>query len=108
MTNPPNNYNRFDASKNYDSHVFVAGRVLQSAEMNEVQSQHNYRLKGIADSLFKDGDIVRDASVAVNQTTGVVQCQSGAIYIKGAVRGVPPATINIPLTEWYVHGCNKE
>ena len=93
MTNPANYYNRFDSTKNYDEHLFIAGRVLQSAEMNEVQYQHNNRLKGIADALFKDGDIIRDASITVDATTGVVQCQSGAIYIRGAVRGVAPATL---------------
>jgi len=93
VTNPANYYNRFDATKNYDEHLFIAGRVLQSAEMNEVQHQHNSRLKGVADALFKDGDIIRDASITVDSTTGVVQCQSGAIYIRGAVRGVAPATL---------------
>jgi hypothetical protein len=98
MTNPADYYNRFDDSKNYDEHLFIAGRVLQSAEMNEVQEQHNTRLKKIADSLFKDGDVIRDASISVDSATGVVQCQSGAVYIKGSVRGVPPATLTVPIT----------
>ena len=97
-TTPANYYNRFDATKKYDEHVFLAGRVLQSAEMNEVQAQHNNRLKGIADAIFKDGDIVRDASISLDQDTGVVQCQSGAIYIRGAVRGVAPATFTVSLS----------
>lgn len=98
MTTPANYYNRFDQTKNYDEHMFLAGRVLQSAEMNEVQYQHNNRLKQIADALFKDGDIIRDASIAVDAGTGVVQCQSGAIYIRGAVRGVATATLTVPTT----------
>lgn len=95
MPTPANYYNRFDPTKNYDEHLFIAGRVLQSAEVNEVQHQHNNRLKSIADALFKDGDIVRDASITVDAGTGVVQCQSGAIYIRGAVRGVAPATLTV-------------
>lgn len=99
MTNPANYYNRFSDDKNYDEHLFIAGRVLQSAEMNEIQAQHSNRLKKIADVLFKDGDIIRDASISVDSGTGVVTCQSGAIYIKGAVRGVPPATLtSVPMT----------
>ena len=97
-TLPDDYYNRFDAAKNYDEHLFLAGRILQSAEMNEVQSQHNNRLLKIADALFKDGDIIRDASVSVDPDTGVVQCQSGAIYIRGAVRGVAPATLTVATT----------
>lgn len=98
MTTPANYYNRFDATKNYDEHMFLAGRILQSAEMNEVQYQHNNRLKQIADALFKDGDIIRDASISVDQATGAVQCQSGAIYIRGAVRGVATASLTVPTT----------
>jgi hypothetical protein len=104
VTTPANYYNRFDATKNYDEHVFIAGRMLQSAELNEVQAQHNNRLKGVADAIFKDGDIVRDASVSVDQATGVTQCQSGALYIRGAVRGVAPAVLNIPATGTYAVG----
>lgn len=90
-------YNRFDGSKEFESHLFRAGRVLQSAELNEIQYAHNFRIRGIADALFKDGDVVRDARVVVNSTTGAVTCESGAVYLQGAVRGVPPATFTIPV-----------
>lgn len=96
-TMPAQYFNRHDPSKEYEEHLFIAGRGLQSAELNELQKQSNYRLRGIADALFKDGNIIRDASVQVDQTTGVVTCQSGAVYIAGSVRGVPPATFTIPL-----------
>lgn len=89
-------YNRFDSSKEYEEHLFRAGYVLQSAELNEIQTAINTRVKGIGDALFKDGDVIRDAQVVVNANTGIAQCQSGAIYLRGAVRGVPPATLNIP------------
>jgi hypothetical protein len=90
-TNLGGYYNRFDPLKNYDAHLFRAGKVLQSAELNEVQSAAHYRLQSIADVLFKDGDVVRDAQAIVNADSGAVQCQSGAIYLSGAVRGVEPA-----------------
>ena len=96
-TMPSQYFTRFDPSKNYDEHLFVAGRGLQAAELNEIQQNAASRLRGIADSLFKDGDIVRDASVSVDEATGVVQCASGAVYIRGAVRGVPPSVLNIPV-----------
>lgn len=88
-------HNRFDATKNYEEHLFRAGYVLQSAELNEIQTAINTRLKGIGDALFKDGDVVRDAQVVVDSSTGIVRCASGAIYLRGAVRGVPPATFTI-------------
>lgn len=88
-------YDRFDPTKEYDSHLYRAGYVLQSAELNEIQSAINYRVKGIGDALFKDGDIIRDAQVIVDANTGIVRCESGAVYLRGAVRGVPPATFTI-------------
>ena len=91
-------YNRFDSSKEYEEHLFRAGYVLQSAELNEIQTAINTRLKGVGDALFKDGDVIRDAGVIVDPTTGIVQCQSGAVYLRGAVRGVPPATLTIATT----------
>lgn len=98
MTTMPNQYYpRFNAADNYEEMLFIAGRGLQSAELNDLQKSSMNRLRGIADSLFKDGGIVRDAGVIVNETTGYTQCASGAIYIRGAVRGVAPATFSIPV-----------
>ena len=91
-------YDRFDPTKEYESHLFRAGYVLQSAELNEIQSALTYRMKGLGDALFKDGDVVRDAQVIVNAETGIARCESGAIYLQGAVRGVPPATLTVPTT----------
>lgn len=89
-------YNRFDSSKEYEEHLFRAGYVLQSAELNEIQTAINTRLKGVGDALFKDGDVIRDAQVIVDENTGIARCQSGAVYLRGAVRGVPPASLTIP------------
>lgn len=89
-------FNRFDPAKEYESHLFRAGHVLQSAELNEIQYSANNRIKGLGDALFKDGDIVRDAGIIVNPDTGSVTCQSGAIYLTGTVRGVPTGSLVIP------------
>lgn len=89
-------YNRFDETKNYESLEFRAGRVLQSAELNEVQSTASYRHKMLGDALFKDGDRVRDAQVVVDPVTGAAVCSSGAVYLRGQVRGVPTANIVVP------------
>lgn len=96
-TMPPNYFQRFDPTKEYEEHLFIAGRGLQSSELNEIQKQSTSRLRGIADSLFKDGDIIRDCAVVVDEPTGDVQCGSGAIYLRGAVRGILPATFTIPV-----------
>lgn len=90
-------YNRFDASKNYEAHAFRAGYVLQSAELNEIQSAALHRMGMMGDALFKDGDVVRDARIVVNSVNGETICESGAIYLRGAVRGVTPSTLTIPV-----------
>jgi hypothetical protein len=98
MQFPDQYYSRFSPGQNYDQHLFIAGRALQSAELNEIQQQAASRVKSVADALFKDGDIIRDAKIIVDSQTGSVQCQSGAIYLMGAVRGVPTGSLTIPVT----------
>lgn len=97
-TMPAQYFDRTEPAKNFDEHLFIAGRGLQSAELNEIQKQSASRTKGIADALFKDGDIIRDGAAVVDEVTGAVQCSSGAVYLRGSVRGVPPASFTIPVT----------
>lgn len=89
-TMPYGYYDRTDPTLLYEKSLFVAGAGLQSAELNEIQEYANTRMLNIAGAIFKDGDIVRDAQLIVNATTGAVNTESGAIYINGAVRGVVP------------------
>ena len=91
----PGYYNRFDEADNYEEHLFRAGYLLQSAELNEIQRSITTRLQRIADGIYKDGDIVRDARISVDQGTGETTCESGAIYLSGAVRGVPSGSMTI-------------
>lgn len=99
-------YNRSEAEqeKGYERHEFLAGRVLQSAELNEVQAYATNRIKALGDALYKDGDIVRDARAIVDQDTGITQLESGAVYLRGTVRGVPSGKITIPVTGTVVIG----
>lgn len=90
-------YDRFDSAKNYDRHLFRPDRILQSSEFNELQSAEHHRLKGIADALLKDGDIIRDCELVIDQQTGAATLGSGALYLAGAVRGIAPAQLQIEL-----------
>lgn len=89
-------HHRFDAAKNYDAIEFRQDKVLQSAELVELQDMQEHQIRGIADALFKDGDIHRDARLVVNADTGAVQAESGAIYLQGRMRGVPPGVFTVP------------
>lgn len=97
-TMPTTYYDRFDRADNYDKSLFLAGRVLQSAELNEVQSEVHDRVQRIADAIMKEGDIISGASISVNIATGLCSCASGAIYLSGSVRGVPSKTLSISTT----------
>lgn len=91
-------YDRFDAAKQYTRPLWRADRTLQSAELNDVSRTMLDHIKGIGDAVLSNGDILRDCRVIVNENTGETICESGALYIDGLVRGVPPATLVIPTT----------
>jgi len=90
-------YNRFNPDDEFEKHLFIAGKALQSAELNEVQDSLSFRLKSVGDAIFKNGDVIRDARISVNVTTGDTFCESGAIYLNGAVRGVPTGSLTVPV-----------
>ena len=103
--NPNAIYDRHDPAKNYDRHLFRADRVLQSAELNEVQTAMHARIAGIAGMLMKEGSIISGAGIIVNHATGATTCENGAIYVAGAVRGVPPAALVIATWAWCSWAC---
>ena len=91
-------YNRFDAADRYDDLLFRAGKGLQSAELNEVQSTIVDRLKRIADAVFRDGAVIEGTPPVINTTTGSTTCPASKVYLKAAVRSVPTRTFTIPLS----------
>lgn len=89
-------YNRFDAADRYDELLFRAGKGLQSAELNEIQSGLIDRLKRIADAVFRDGAVVSGTPPTIDGTT--ISCLLSLIYLRGAVREVPARSFTIPAT----------
>jgi hypothetical protein len=85
-------YDRSDPAKHYDQHLFLASRPLQSAELNEIQTAQQRRLRTISDVLFHDGAVMSGADVltTINDTLCTCDAKAGAIYVAGAVRGVTP------------------
>jgi len=88
-------YNRFDPAKRYDRVLFNAERVLQSAELNDLQDALIHRAKSVSDVLFKDGGIVDGAGIVVASATGATLCEAGRVYVDGAVRPVPAGQLQI-------------
>ena len=92
-----NYWNRHDPAKSYVEILFRDGYGTQASEMNELQSIFTARVKAIADSLFKDGDILQDAQITVNAQSGALTAQSGLVYLSGAVWPVESASLVIPV-----------
>jgi hypothetical protein len=89
-------YNRFNAADRYDELLFRAGKGLQSAELNEVQSTVIDRLKRIADAVFKDGAVISGTPPTISGSN--VTCPLSLIYLRGAVREVAARSFTIPTT----------
>jgi len=91
-------FNRYDPNKGYDKHLFRAGKGLQSAELNEIQDQALGRIQGIADAVFNDGDVIDGADCIINAETGETTLAKGKLYLRGAVRHIAAAQLQIPTT----------
>ncbi|MFP3020681.1 MAG: DUF4815 domain-containing protein, partial [Wolbachia sp.] len=91
-------YNRFNPDKEYEKSLFLAGRGLQSAELNETQEYALSKLKGIGDAIFCDGDVITGSNCIIDRETGKVTLEGGKIYLRGAVRKVEEEEFTIPLS----------
>ncbi|BET30048.1 hypothetical protein wCauBTS_06550 [Wolbachia pipientis] len=91
-------YNRFNPDKEYEKSLFLAGRGLQSAELNEIQDYALSKLKGIGDAIFRDGDVITGANCIIDGENGKVTLEAGKIYLRGAVRSVEKEEFIIPLS----------
>ncbi|MCA3200334.1 DUF4815 domain-containing protein, partial [Cupriavidus sp.] len=91
-------YNRFDPAKRYVELLFRAGDGLQSAELNEIQAMLKHQLRGVADALLKDGDLVAGGAITVDPDTGETNCAAGRIYLAGRVHELNAAQFAVPTT----------
>ena len=78
------NYNR---NLDYSRLLFLPGGVLQSNEMNVMQSAMHRRIKGVAEAMLTNGDIVYGCDINLTEYSNQLECtiSSGAIYMNGAV-----------------------
>lgn len=90
-------YNRFDSSKKYTKSLFLSGKGLQSAELNEIQEYASHAIKNIGNAIFKDGDVVRGCTCVIDNMSGVTTVESGQIYLNGCVRDVNQGNFTIPV-----------
>lgn len=75
--------------KNWDRIIFLAGRALQSRELNEVTSIQEYFADKFGRSLFRNGQLIDAIVPAINVSAGEITIPDGRMYIAGKVRDVP-------------------
>ena len=91
-----NYYNRYDPKKGYKDLLFIAGRGLQSAELNELQAYIREDLGEIASSLVKDGGILSGGSFQYDENTKTVTLgEAKVLHKKVYVATAPAATITL-------------
>lgn len=98
VTYPADYFNRHSRANRYERHVFRAGSVLQSAELNEIQSADADRTARIAGTLYRDGAIISAASLIVDEHNGATIAEAGEVFLRGQVRDVSAATLTLATT----------
>lgn len=93
--NIDNYWNRYDPTKKYQELLLRDGYGTQASEINEIQSIFAARIKGVADCIYKDGDILKDGQISVSE--GIVTAEAGLVYIGGAVWQVEQASFAVPM-----------
>lgn len=91
-------YSRFDAADLYDEWLFRAQKGLQSAELNEIQQAAFYRLRRIADSVFRDGQVIRGTDPYIDIDGQTIDCPEATLYLRGAMRDVAAATVALTMS----------
>lgn len=94
--NIDNYWNRYDTSKEYREILFRDGYGTQASEINELESITAAHVRGIGDAIFSDGDIIKDAQISVDASSGSVTAEAGQVYIAGTVYSVPASAFTIP------------
>ena len=95
--NIDNYWNRYDTSKEYREILFRDGYGTQASEINELESITAAHVRGIGDAIFSDGDIIKDAQISVDASSGSVTAEAGQVYIAGTVYSVPASAFTIPI-----------
>lgn len=86
-------YNRFNPDKEYARNLYLSGKVLQSAEMNEMESILLERIRNVADTVLTNGDIIEGCQLVIGE--GGATVTRGKVYLDGNVRTVHPTTVDL-------------
>lgn len=83
-------YDRYVPERRWDRVLFLPGRGLQSAELNELQSIFNQKLKKFGDLFMNDGVPISGCIITPpTEYPGTVYVSKGSVYINGQILFVP-------------------
>lgn len=93
-------YNSFNRTKHYSQILFKPGLILQSAELNELQSILKQNIKDISGTLLTNGDIIEGcqciiSAVSEGSIAKKVTVTKGRVYLDGAIYDVDETTLSL-------------
>lgn len=89
-------YDLYDKTKGYTALLFRAGKVLQSKEVNEIQSVLKNQIKNVGDTILTNGDIIEGCQLVLKEDDPhKVMLTRGRIYLNGDVRDINDTDITI-------------
>lgn len=91
----PQYYNLYDTTKGYTELLFRAGKVLQSKELNELQSILKNQIKNVGNTILTNGDVIEGCQLIISDDRTQVTMTKGRIYLDGDVRDVPDTKLVI-------------
>lgn len=74
--------------------IFPENRIIEGANLNELQRLGERRDQRIGNMVAKDGDVISGGQIALNIAAGTATMAAGRIYVAGDVREVAAATIS--------------
>ena len=92
----PDYYNRYNKAKNWSHVAVLAGRAMQSAEINESQLIAEDKIKAIGSSLYADGTIIKGCAITLDTNAKKASLEAGRIFLDGLVYEVEEKTLDVP------------
>lgn len=90
-----NYYNLYDETKGFTEILFRAGKILQSKELNEMQSILKNQIKKVGDTVLTDGDIIEGCQLVIADNKKSITLTKGKVYLNGNVHDIPDTTLSI-------------
>lgn len=90
-----NYYNTYDKNNRYKELLAIPGRVLQSRELNELQSMIFNDIKEIGNAVFKNGQIITGMQPVIRGHSVILT--KGKLFLDGRVHDVPEKELVVTL-----------